>query len=605
VEPPTPEPPDPTPPTSGDVPPVGQAVDTNEVLRLGGPTGYQTNGGEAVVPFGVEACCESWAKCPDNQGAPKGTGWPVVSACFVKETGKYGANIYHLRLAPWDSRCEDWSNPHCGEPYWFGIGGTYNVDGSFNMTYAAKVRELVWQISEAGGWAEIVIGDDWWFKNACGKDKPTCSKVLPISDAAVEAWGNTWHPEHDALFKHWVTQLGPFGRVIWATGNEEDLIPGTTGEHIQARVDALRKYEQQVGAQIVHLIGTGSWKPGVSADYQITHDRAPVTGACNGRPCVNNEHNPEFTPEQEANYYATAVAKGQRYDAWRGGASDAEWEKRLQLFSEIHKGGSPAVGCFVPDGDDPNWIEPPVCGADNNTEHCPPGVARIAPTTTGIMNQAKAAVGDRCGFTGPTAEDPGNPHAQQEETLRLLAAKVRELGGCATGPWTDALAIKRSDGKTDEMHAVAFNTGCWAGSPHKFVWSYAGSTGGGPVAGCSDPVPEALHTFNLKLEPTSWYSGTPIVKGHEYCVAIGMGTMPDGVQPRNECPCRNECPGFKCQERAACERHVMGGLATWNSDGETIVDTNNENHLNAKCRNCTWIEVCDAAGAKCERKVTK
>lgn len=578
-------PPDPEPP-SGDVPPVGTPVDTNEMLRLGGSTGYVTNGGQEIKPFGVEACCESWAKCPDDQGAPKGTGWPAVSACFVRETAKYGANIWHLRLSPWDSLCAEWE-PQCGEPYWFGIGGTYNADGSFNMTYAAKIRELVADISQRGGWAEIVIGDDWWFKNACGKDStdPNCTKRLPMSEAAVRAWGKTWHPEHDALFKFWIEQLGPFGRVIWATGNEEDLVSGTTTEHVQARVAAIRKYEQLVGAGLVHIVGTGSFKPGIEADYQITHENTPVTGPCNGRPCANNEHNPNVSAEEEADRYRKALEAKQRYDAWRAGGTDEDWEKRLELFQGIIGGTAPPVGCFAPPQEPEDQWETLGPGPGDRTDEIKAG---------------QAALGSLC-------KEPKH-HDNGDAAIEALAAKMREMGYCAS-KHSDSVTIQSEDDPSIwlEYHAVApYDTGCWSQRPQDYPHNRHRYKGGGstPVAGCSAPTPPNLHTFAMKLEATGWWNGTPIVKSHDYCVAIGMPLMPDGVQPRNECPCRDECPNVKCQERAACERAAMGGLATWKSDGELRVDETNENHLLAKCSSCTWIEVCNASGTVCRRSAT-
>jgi hypothetical protein len=326
--------------------------------------------------------------------------------------------------------------------------------------------------------------------------------------------------------------------------------------------------------------------PGITADYQITHENVPVGGPCNGRYCANNEHNPERPVEEEVSRYSEATKAGQRYDAWRAGANDADWEARLSQFKGVLE-GSVQPGCFAPPPEPESMWGTPVAGS---------GQMRTA------VEQAKTAVGSKCGRTGAD----GTIHSGALLTLGDLAAEMRKQGHCATGPWVDALAVVAPDGKVEEYHAVAFGTGCYTSDPNvnpKYRHTYLGTTGGGGggAAGCTEPTPPPLYTFAMKLEGTSWWNGTPIVKGHDYCEAIGMGTMPDGVQPRNECPVRNECPGVKCEERAACERVVMGGLATWRSDGQTIVDESNENHLLAKCKNCTWIEVCNANQTLCRR----
>jgi hypothetical protein len=52
-----------------------------------------------------------------------------------------------------------------------------------------------------------------------------------------------------------------------------------------------------------------------------------------------------------------------------------------------------------------------------------------------------------------------------------------------------------------------------------------------------------------------------------YCDSIGMGEM--GGQIRCGCPVRNECPGFKCDERGACEAYLTGGTKLEAKPGAT------------------------------------
>lgn len=528
----TPQPPDPQPPT-GDVPAVGTPTNPEALARIcPDGTWFCTAEGKKIKPFGVEACCMSWEKCPDESGSPRGTGWPGYSACFIDRTTDYGANILHFRFAPWASRCDNWDDPNCGEPYWFGIGGLYNADGSFNQTYTAKVRELHWRAWKRGAYTEYVIGDDWWFKGACGKDNPTCGKVIPMSQAAVDAWGKTWHPEHDAMFKEAVRQLGCFGGTIWTTGNEEDLVPGTTREHLQARVAAIRKYEQEVGCGFVHLIGTGSFKGGIGADYQITHEVSPVTGPCgpDGLPCANNEHNPkpQFTPEHEASLYQQALDAGQRWDAWRAEANDADWEKRLELFRDAKGGAPPATGCFAPAHDDPLWVEPPTSPSVRPAQ------------MMAAFNEAKARVGDRCGATAPCKPEyepcaPSPIFLGCIETNDLVAAELRNMGFCA-GRSKDSVFLLAPDGFWEEYHTCATENGCYTGNPYKFAWQYRGENPKPPVAECPHDVCTVseilckIHQVNQGL-----WDCTPKCPG-------GAPILPEGDPNRQACE-KKACGG--------------------------------------------------------------
>ncbi|HEY6547628.1 MAG TPA: hypothetical protein VI589_06970 [Vicinamibacteria bacterium] len=494
----------------------GTPLDPGKLLRLGGPTGWMTNDGVSIKPFGVEACCDSWAKCPDDAGTPAGTGWPGISACFVSESAKYGANIFHFRIGPWNAKCADWNNSDCGEPYWAGIGGAYNADGSWNEAYWAKVLELLVQVHQGGGWTEVVPVDDWWLKGACGKDK-SCNKQVPWSHEAVMAWGKTWHPEHDALYRKTVETVGCLGSVIWATGNEEDLIPGATSEHMQARVTALRKYEQEVGCGFVHLIGTGSFKPGIGADYQITHENAPVDGPCNGRPCVNNEHNPNVSVAEEAARFKQALDAKQRYDAWRAVANDEDWEARLRLFQGIVGGGAPPVGCYAPPQvPEEKWQTLGPGPGDRNDE----------------IRAGQAELGSLC--AEPKHHDNG------DRAIEALAQKMRDMGYCAS-KHSDSVTIQSEDDPSVwlEYHAVApYDTGCWSQRPQDYPHNrhrYLGATTPPPAAECPITVPTVDEVLCKLHQPgQGLYDCTP--------KANGQPILPEGHP-----------------DRPACEKAAMGG----------------------------------------------
>jgi len=314
-------PPPELPPPAG-TPAKGTPQGSERLLRIkDGASGLLMDDGTDFVPFGAEPCCAEWEKVPNQR-------WPLASEAFMDETIKYGANLFHFRIGPWAGDAE-------GETEWADVGGAYLPGTSeWNTGFWQKVRDLAWHAYQLGAYVEVVPVDDWWLKEVCGRDE-TCGKRSPWRGADVAAWGKAPTPEAERLLRKAVEELGCFGNVIWATGNEEDLIPGMTAEHVAWRVGVIRDEEQRSGCGFVHLIGTGSGGSGIPADYKITHDRVAITGPCNGRWCANNEHNPEFSPEQEALYFERAVDAGQRWDAFRSGASDADWERRLELFRAV------------------------------------------------------------------------------------------------------------------------------------------------------------------------------------------------------------------------------------------------------------------------------
>jgi hypothetical protein len=334
-----------------------------------------------------------------------------------------------------------------------------------------------------------------------------------------------------------------------------------TAEHVNWRVSVMRDEEQKTGCGFVHLIGTGSWKGGINADYTISHERSAVTGPCNGRYCVNNEHNPAFSPEQEASNFQTARSAGQRWDAWRADANDTDWEKRLDLFRQVAGGTAPPTGCFAPAADDPLWV------------------AAVSPAVRpaqmmAALNKAKARVGDRCGATAacdhePTPDNPCAPpvHLGCLETNGLVAAELRKMGYCATGPWVDATAIIAPDGYTEEMHVCSTGNGCYTGTPYLRAWKYNGQlptppspTEPPPASGCSNPsaIPVDHWVVKEHNKGPNWtiVDSTPKVHDAAYCAAIGFT---DG---RLDCPIRQEGD----PQREACEADAVG-TPVWTGPG--------------------------------------
>lgn len=110
---------------------------------------------------------------------------------------------------------------------------------------------------------------------------------------------------------------------------------------------------------------------------------------------------------------------------------------------------------------------------------------------------------------------------------------------------------------------------------------------------CPSPKPGRVAKWKTQ-RIGNWADFTPIVKGHLYCVEIGLPTLPDGVTPRYECPVRAE----GSPEREACEREATGDIAWACPLGGTLV-VNPANRLQAKCIQGSHVQACDSTGAVC------
>lgn len=257
------------------------------------------------------------------------------------------------------------------------------------------------------------------------------------------------------------------------------------------------------------MVGTNNVRCGGGPfDYVATHARAPLTAPRYGKHTENNERNPALaSPEQEHAAFCQARAEGLHWWFWRAEMSRADMDKTLTLFSQ---GCGAPTWCFAPDAEDPLWVTPPVHEAGEMKD---------------AVLAAEAVVGERC----------GTDHQGSLNTLGLLAAELRKKGYCATGPWTDAVAILNPSGKWEEYHAVAFATGCWSQDPAvlpKFTWTYSGPP---PGPSCPQSVPTVDEILCKLHQPTNHvYDCTP--------KANGQPILPEGDP-----------------NRAACELKAMGG----------------------------------------------
>jgi hypothetical protein len=423
----------------------------------------------------------------------------------MDETHKYGADAWHFRLGPWYGDAEH-------ESEWAEVGGPYKAGSlEWNDAYWSKVRELAWHAYQLGGYVEVVPIDSWYIK-VCRQDSSQC----PWPEAEVQAAGRTPAPEAERLLRKAVQELGCWGNITWVTGNEEDLVPGMSVSWLNWVVSVLRDEEQKSGCGFVHMIGTGSYQDGIAADFSVTHETAPVTGPCRGRWCENNEHNPAWSPEKEASYFAQAYEAGQSWAAWRADADDAAWEKRLRLIKE-YLGGSAGVGCYPPPDND-KWVV-----TSRNTSRADE------------VRAAEAQVGNMC-------KEP-KLHQNGIDAIAALCEQLRKNGLCAgTVGALDACFVLEEDGKTwGEYHAVApFDTGCWSTSNAHYPLNSFNYTGqwtppAPPANECPVPVPFVDEVLCKLHQPNQGlWDCTP--KAH------GQPILPEGDPSRE-----------------ACEKAAMGG----------------------------------------------
>jgi hypothetical protein len=211
----------------------------------------------------------------------------------------------------------------------------------------------------------------------------------------------------------------------------------------------------------------------------------------------------------------------------------------------------------------------------------------------------------------------------------LLISKELQKAGIAasqavssSGQKADHLWVRRSPSSKDWNASKLFfyGNGCLITGDGAFtVHGWYTFVGGDPTpppvdppptsGSCTAPLPPKVWTAETlpdgwgsdQIGQPRWELGcvphgnvvdcTPKVAPHacDYCAAIGMGDI--GGQPRCGCPVRNECPGFKCEERAACEAYLTGGTQLVARNGATCEYANN-NPLqfkpnNGNCQLCS------------------
>jgi hypothetical protein len=212
----------------------------------------------------------------------------------------------------------------------------------------------------------------------------------------------------------------------------------------------------------------------------------------------------------------------------------------------------------------------------------------------------------------------------QQSWFAAVGAELRKAGLCAgpggdemqvallrSNPWQNFHIFAGDDSPTLPAPPGARRTVNWSPNSWRGAWVAPGGTAPPvepPTAGaCGAPLPPKVWT--AETLPPNWGQdqiGQPrwtmncgphqgkidcvaVVNPHAcaYCASIGMGTMPDGVQPRCGCPVRQE----GSPERVPCETYLTGGTRLESRNGATcsfvggnpfVFEPNNGN-----CRLCS------------------
>jgi len=556
---PIPTPPAPTPtPTP---PPTTGAVRTDMLLRQTPQAKLTTlSGTPADFRQAVQCCGFDDPTQPDgwNSKLPGVANhrWPLISSDAIDYFGKYSFNAFHMRMGPFYG-----DKDH--ENLWTDTGGPLKADGSPNEAFFAEVDKTIQHAADKGWWVEMNLVDTWYCKHAQWGDQQ-----MPWPQDAIDSCGRTANPTVESYIRFLVARYTRFGNVIWSLDNEGAEIQGAKQAWWDWARDVVRDEEQKDASKHAHLIGATQEFSG-AVDFSITHARAPLTAAIDGRWSLNNERNPEFPPEQEASNFKMARDAGLAYAFWRAGMNEQKMTETLELMKGVVDGSTP-VGCFPPDENDPLWVTPPASGA-------------VGTSMRPQVDAAKAEMGEKCG----RVDGEGSLHGGSLQTLDELGQVLRKNGLCA-GRTTDSVFVKTPEGKWQEFHAVSFASGCWANDPTqlpKNTWTYGGQNPTEPEqppTACQNPgPPAAIDHFNVKehTKGPNWTTvdSTPIVHDAAYCNSIGSQNL--------DCPVRLEGD----PQRANCEEAVVG-TPQWTGCGHVSPD-NAYQYLVARNTSC-HVEVC-------------
>jgi hypothetical protein len=228
-------------------------------------------------------------------------------------------------------------------------------------------------------------------------------------------------------------------------------------------------------------------------------------------------------------------------------------------------------------------VEPPVtppvvphvasgCNLDDVID--PDTLTGIEPKPTAPAGLGNDVNGAQAALTGCQPQSGDCVVGAYDPWVAKVAEVLRVKGWCVgTRIHPDALAVSDPSNLSINYAVHVHNAGGdkarWWPSAYVDAWRSPAAPPTTATA-CSAPVP--THVKKLKLDvyvkPNRIIVDATINTGDlAYCTSIGMGEM--GGLPRATCPVRNECPGFKCEERQACEALFP---LTWSGIGWTVPD---------------------------------
>lgn len=433
----------------GGVPPPGGRLHDEMLLRASGGR-FVLPDGDPITFRGAIACCST----EEGEANPE---WPLASAAFRQRVREVGdVNFLHIRLGPW--RAEATSDAWVRE-----LGGGYLEAGGdevdlarWNPAFWSKVDALLAEAGDAGQWVEVDLCDGWGLKHAkLGDFGPEWAyhPWLRHNNVQNEDWiasaGNRAITA-GSVFEAWVRRVvettGRHGNVIYQLGNENGLIAGFSPDWERSMAAILRDEEarRRYGR---HLIGTQSQRAALIDDPAIDYAEFHTNGGtvtARAKPTGVNEYNPQppLLSTAAHSHYCAAAQGGVMYWLWRHGMSRSHWEQALALV----KGGCPGTPCPLPDFEAAGW-----------TEVLPKPGSQTVAALSAAETRVTAARTDL--FEPGTNCLRSNTVPNILAALEAIAAEMRAAGTCS---WqhSDAIMARRPDGAWEELHAMAFGTGC-------------------------------------------------------------------------------------------------------------------------------------------------
>lgn len=428
----------------------GEGRRHDELLLRAAGARFVLPGGAPVAFRGAIPCCST----EEGEANPE---WPLASGAFRQRARDLGdVNFLHIRLGPW--------RPEATSDQWVrDLGGAYLEAGGdkvdltrWNPAFRSKVDALLADAGDAGQWVEVDVCDGWGLKHAkLGDFGPAWAyhPWLSRNNIQNQDWitsAATGAIAAGSVFEVWVRRVvettGRHGNVIYQLGNENGLIPGFRPDW-ERSMAAIVRDEEARRAFGRHLIGTQSQLGALINDPAIDYAEFHTNGGTvNGlsKPTGVNEYNPE-PPLQGAamhSHYCTAAANGVMYWLWRHTMTRVQWEQALALV----KGGCGGTQCPLPDFDAPGWTEVLPKPGSQTVAALAAAEARVTASRTDLFEP-----GTNCLRS--------NTHSNILAALDAIAAEMRAAGTCA---WqhSDAIMSRRPDADWEELHAMAFGTGC-------------------------------------------------------------------------------------------------------------------------------------------------